>query len=283
MGGTFDMPSALLITLLATLPSLCLQIAMNMTLDPLMRIIEQFRFAEMTVPALSRMFRALIQNLTPTARGLWLMIPVLFLLLPFLSLGRHWFTLRILRGMEGNWTDVFGRLGCFVKAIGLHVLLILLIVLWGMPGLMIMLLGAYIAISNGNLNAFTSLYSIGMVVSVVLMVRASLTYELSDIEMADEPEKSILTCLRNSRERMNGLKFMLLMLVVSFLGYILLTELLTSFLGQISYVVAMAVSIALSLVISAYMETAVCAFYEQVKFIRKNVEAEGQTMSSEGE
>ena len=144
-------------------------------------------------------------------------------------------------------------------------------------------MGAYIAISNGNLNAFTSLYSIGMVVSVVLMVRASLTYELSDIEMADEPEKSILTCLRNSRERMNGLKFMLLMLVVSFLGYILLSELLTSFLGQISYVVAMAVSIALSLVISAYMETAVCAFYEQVKFIRKNVEAEGQTMSSEGE
>ena len=261
-------PVAVLITLLATLPSLCFQTAMNLTMDPLTRIIAQYQYADMSLAVVQRMLRALGQNLSPLARLLWTLTPVCFLLSPFLSLGRHWYSLRILRGNDGSFSDILSRTGLFFKGMGLYVLRFLLILVWGLPGLLLMVLGGMIAVRTQNISVLTAFYPVAMIVCVFFSLRATLTYQLSDILMTDTPEKGVIACLKESREKMTGLRMALFMLMLSFLWFLILAEIATSLLASLAYAAGLVVSLVCSLVINTYMETSICAFYEDVCAIR---------------
>ena len=266
-----NMPQALMVTLVASIPSLLLQMAMTMSQAPLMTALQEYMYTPMSERNAAVMFENFLSGLSQSARVLWILAPLSFLLLPFLTIGWSYFSLRMVRGMSCQVTDVFARVNCFFKAILLQILLFLVILLWSLPGLAIMWGGALLAMWQKNVNMLSIFYFIGMVVTTVMMIRAYLRYGLSSIRMADHPEEKPLQCLKWSGRVMKKMGMGLFMLLIPFLIFTLLGDLLTSLLSGV-FVLAIVVSLALSLFISCYMRAVICRFYDVMREMDEKIQ-----------
>ncbi len=255
---------SMIVTLLASLPALVFQAALSLSQQSLINAVLQYQYADLSGALLRRIVLAASQSMGGLARGLWLSVPVLFIMLPFLNIGRMYFHLRVLRGVQAGVQDVFSRASCFIKAIVLEILTVIKVVLWTLPGFAVMLGGAllYVQVRGVSEGVFTFIYSLGMGAMLFLGVRANLHYLMAPVIMADVPEKGPVVCLKESIGMMRKKVFPLFSLLVSFVLYMLLEDIVVNLIAAISYPVGLVINLALSLVLTAWMNTALCGYYE---------------------
>ena len=258
---------ALMVALIASLPSLASQVVAIMTqsspvvmLNNLTLAMQQNPYATDITALMEQAGITLEKCLPSTILGL-----VSALISPFLTLGMLNYFFKLLRGEEDAVIEtVFSRKHCFFKAIGLRLMVYLRMLAWMLPGWALMLIPfALIAVSAElALNVLPMVMLMGSVLSAVLGIRAALHYAMSDRVMAETPEKGINQCIRESVGIMRHRKLLLFALEVSFIlwqmGLALLESLLMGIMGN---VLASTLGMALNFALNIYIQLAVSAFY----------------------
>ena len=141
------------------------------------------------------------------------------------------------------------------------------------------LMGSFALVWGASEGVFTFIYFLGLALMVVLGMRANLHYMLAPIFMADVPEKSAWTCLKDSVDMMRRHVLQLFSLVLSFFLWIFLADIVVNLVASLSYGLAMLVNVAANVFITAYMNTTVCAYYEER--LREKQQAEAAKAFSE--
>ncbi len=255
-----NFPAALMISFLAALPGLMMQVFFVILVQRLgLELLTPESLAAMNVSGLLQLV---------AERGGWLPSATLgclalAVLTTFLQVSQAHAELRLLRGQEITAGDVFSRADCLFKAIAMELWKALLILVWSLPGIALSVLGALLAVWMRSLSLLSFLSLAGNVATFVLVIRAWLRYRLSVCVMADHPEMGPVACVRESKRMTNGLIGRLFYLILSFLWLFLLTDLIGTYvLGSIP-VAGILFSMMTSLVLSLYTDTAVCAFYDR--------------------
>lgn len=185
-----------------------------------------------------------------------------WLLSPVLTLGLTWCLLELLRGREIGVGTVFARLGCFWRSIGLNLLTALKLLAWSLPGVAVMFAGMVLLLLTGS-DLGMVVYIAGLVLMMVLMIRAMLHYTMATVFLADEPERGVRGSLRASIAMMRTRKMALFSLMVTFFLWMMVLSMLTSLLSaMLGTVIASTVSMFLQLILSVYMQASICAFYD---------------------
>lgn len=260
-----QLPIALVIALLATLPSLFVSVFGMVTgADP------QIYLSEMINDNHSALNAALqsgaIGELAAELERYALNEGLLFLLLNIaaglvasvISLGLLHALQQLLRGKEISAGMAFSRLGVWHKAVGVSVLTALRIVLWGLPGFALLLGGSFLMLDEATVAIGSSLSYVGTMLCTILTIRANYSYILSSYVLADKPETGVLACVRTSCQRMKGRRMQLFALEISFLIWTWASTMLG---GLIGGVIGSTIGMALQLLVLVYQKTAVSAFY----------------------
>ena len=150
---------------------------------------------------------------------------VVWLITPMLSLGLLAGLLKLLRNEPVSASDVLSRGGCFFKAIGLQLLIIVKLLLWMVPGLALSLVSIPVLLWTNSWSLYLLIFMAGVVMMMVLGIRAGLHYVLAEPLLADRPDTGILTAVRESVGCMRTRKMAYATLYISFIGWILLTNL----------------------------------------------------------
>lgn len=265
---------ALTVALAAVLPSLMVQTVGLITGGDL-----QSYLLGLTTDANSVVYQGtpeeVLAAMSAFLRGPGLLTGVLtllaWLIAPVLALGQTHYQLKLLRKQETSFGDVFSRVRYFFKAMGLTLLVALKLLLWALPFiageiLIFVVMGAAWANASVStvLTAVTLIGMVGGIGMAVVMVRAMFSYSMASTILADEPEKGVTQCVRESVQMMNGKRMLLFSLELSFIGWQLLCVLISSLaMSLFGFVVGETVSMLAQLVVSVYMGVAQCAFYEE--------------------
>jgi len=252
---------ALMVALIASLPSLVSQVMGIMTSTTYADAMNSLMATMQNNPAADPQSMLLAAGITPEGYLPTLLVSVLAgLISPFLTLGMINYTLGLLRGVkDAPITAVFSRSGCFWKGIGLNVMMYLRVLLWMLPGMAAMIAGVFIP---WDWLAMALLYA-GMVASIVFGIRASMHYAMALRFMGDDPSLGINQCLRESLRMMRHRKLMLFSLELSFIGWNFLLSVLQMLAASMfGNVIGSTCYMVLNMVLTVYMQTSVCAFYD---------------------
>ena len=270
--------TALLIALIVNLPELLAQgITVFTGNDPGDRlqaiIITYSRDGTLTQSLLTQEISAFLNS-----SGFWLAIGLnaaAWLVTPCLSLGMYrWLMDRLRRAPVTDAIEgAFCRIRLFFKAIGLHLLIILKILLWMLPGIGLLTGLLFALLRTGTADAVTSAVQSVNVLTLpaILLIAvpgavAALRYAMAEFILADEPETKITECVRRSKEQMRELKKMLFVLMFSFLIWYLLQLLVASFLsGMGSGILSLLFQMLTSLILGVYMSGSEAAFYLETR------------------
>lgn len=259
--------TALMVALIASLPSLASQVVAIMTQSSYAHTMSGL-MSSMQSGATVADLATLLEEAGITLEG-YLPTGLLNLLTaiisPFLTLGMLNYFFKLLRGeADAPISTVFSRRNCFFKAIGLNLMVFLRTFLWMLPGLVLEVLAlvAVTALSESlSMLAILLMYA-GPVTMLVLGIRAALHYAMADRVMTETPSKGINQCIRESVAIMSQRKLLLFSLEISFfLWQIGLTLLESLLLGMVGNVLASTVSMALNFALNIYIQMAISAFY----------------------
>lgn len=259
-------PIALLVGLAAVLPSLIVQTVGLITGGDL-----QSYLLGLTIDTDSVVYQGnpeqMLAALSAFMRGPGLLTGILqlaaWLIAPVLTLGQTYYQLKLLRRQETAFKDVFARGRYFFKALGLTLLIALKLLLWALPFMAVMLIG-FTLMAVQQSTGWMALSMAGSFGMTAAIIRAVFTYAMAPVIQADEPEKGVMQCLRESIQIMNGKRMLLFSLELSFIGWYLLCALGSSLiLSMFGFVIGETVSMLAQLVVSVYMGVAQCAFYEE--------------------
>jgi len=258
---------ALMVALIASLPSLASQVVAIMTQSSLTVMVNNLTNAMLQSPDVTDIVALMEQAGITIEKCMPSVLLGVFsaLISPFLALGMLHYFFKLLRGEEDALIGtVFSRKNCFFKAIGLRLMVYIRIMLWMLPGWALMIIPfALIAVSpEMALNVLPMVMFISTSLMMVLGIRAALHYAMADRVMAETPSKGINQCIRESVGIMRYRKLLLFSLEISFIlwqvGLMLLETLLMGIIGQ---VMASTLSMALNFALNIYIQMAVSAFY----------------------
>ena len=128
-------------------------------------------------------------------------------------LGYTMFILKIVRRKEVEHTTIFEGFNFFIKAFLLRFIVGILVMLWSMPGYLIMGIAAAIS---------PLLVFVGAIAFIALFVWGYIRYSLATFFMADDTSLTPMECIKLSKETMVGNKAKYATLMLSFLGWIIL-------------------------------------------------------------
>ncbi len=262
------LPIALLCALIASLPSLISQTVGILTGGNLqMYILNSVQTPEQLMALASdpNQLLTLLQSYPENGqRLLALGLSVLsFLISPFLSVGLYHTLLRVLRGEEISAGTVLERAGCFFKALGLNLLTALKTVLWTLPGMAVIFLSMGLLMLTRQVQLFTLVYTLGLILSMVLMLRAMLHYCLANIVLAEDPDRGVMGALRESIAVMRYRKMLFINLQLPMYFLLILANMLEGMISALlGTVLASTVMMVIQLVISVYMSINSCAFFQ---------------------
>lgn len=179
------------------------------------------------------------------------------LLTPIMMAPLYSCLLDALRGKPLTLPAALGKFRYGLRALLLYLWMTLRIWVWTLPGMAVMLAGMLIPMGG------LTLMFVGMVIALVLGVRAGLHYSLAPIALVDNPGVSLNGCIRISWQVMRTRKMEYFMLLISFAIWHLLITMLTFL--QVS-VVMVAISLTLKMMaemlLTVYISGAEAAFYE---------------------
>ena len=264
--------AALLISFIADLPSLLTQVFRTLAVTPVITEVSTGLNQHGRV-FLEQMRRWTVDDVLMRMDHTWgtlaLALLAVTLLTSFLRLGAVNSQLKLLRGEEIGPADVLSRASAFFRAIGLVLWRTLWMILWALPGLavsaLILLLTGLLAGADpqgyGVLFGAETAMLLGMSVCIFLMGWAEIRYFCAECVMADHPETGPVRAFRESRRLVKGNVRRILMMLLSFVGLYLVTNLIG---GLLPGVAGLVLSLALSAVLSLYLSACTCAMYEQM-------------------
>ena len=180
-----------------------------------------------------------------------------FLLTPMVMTPMHGALLDAYRKKELTVAGCLGYLRLGGKALLLNLWTALRVWVWMLPGMALMMAALLIP------PLASVLLTVGLVVSMVLGIRAILHYGLAPVVLVDKPETSINGCIRESWQVMHHRKMEFFMLRISFVGWELLISLVMSLaLNQVMLAVCLAITMMANLLLSLYMNGATVAFWD---------------------
>lgn len=265
---------ALLVMFIASLPSLISQVVSALQGDTLMAaLLTQVSMGNTEIFSSPEGLMSLVKDQVGTGYLLRNVLSVLaWLVSSFLTLGMLNYLLRTLRAQDGFITTVFSRTSCFFKAIGLNLMIALKIILWALPGAVLMGVTLVLAMMwSGETSSVQAwLVLILMYASyaalIVPVVMAAFRYAMATTVMADHPDMGVMQAIGESKSIMAKRKFLLFTLELSFIGWALLLAVVDSALTYlIGAVLGSTVYMLLNLALQVYMQTSMCAFYEQYR------------------
>jgi uncharacterized membrane protein len=183
-------------------------------------------------------------------------------LYPPLIVGIMLFFLTITRGKKCSIEQLFSGFKCFWPAVGAYVMSTLFVLLWMLPGLLIMLVGLFFMPETGisqylpelpfeiTSNTAMTICIAGGVITWLSAVIVSLRYSQIYLVLADNPEAGVFGSISSSIELMKGKKWKYIFLGLRFFGWALLA-MFTLGIGFIW--------------LYPYMMTAYAGFYEDLK------------------
>ena len=262
---------ALLVVFIASLPSIIPQVVGVMTggdiSTRLMALMNDANFLSADPDAMIAQMTAVFAD---KSVSIFMVVSVLaWLAAPVLTLGMHNYHINLLQGNPGEITSVFSRVGSFVKAVGLTLLVAMKTFLWSVPGMVVALGGTMLAATmtdyaEAAVGLMLSVMSVGYVLMFALMIAAMLRYAMAVFVLAEKPETGILSCIRRSKEIMKGRKVQLFVLEFSFIIWNLLVMLVYTMVGSMfGAVIGLTVQMFLNLFIVAYQNCSFAAFYLQ--------------------
>ena len=175
-----------------------------------------------------------------------------------LSLGFLNAMLTLLRGGTVVVGDAFSRMNIFLRAALLSLWIAIKMILWALPGMALTILSLFAGLRSDALGVIAALAGFGLLVTLPVM--AYFRYALATVFQADEPETGVFACVRKSKDVMKGRKMQLFMLTLSYN----LLRMLVIMVGVelLGYVLGNLVSMMVQLILSVYINGAICAFYE---------------------
>ena len=281
-----DFPTALLLTFFAQLPSLLAQMFAILAVTPVINDIAQHVRDEGTV-FLNRWMATfnlkdllLLMPAAPAAGAVICL--VLSFVLKFLHISAINGQLKLLRGEEISPRDALSRAPEFLKAIGLSLWKSLWILIWSLPGIAVSAIGIFAAWRSAQAGGtpddlfriMNLSSSLSMTAVLILSVWAALRYMMADTVLADKPDTGVLQALRESRGIMKGKVRLGLMMMLSFLFWYLLIDMLTAWFQG---VVGMVIQMGLSIVLSLYLSASVASLYlgmTGAEQLRQTIEAD---------
>lgn len=256
---------ALMVALIASLPSLISQVVsvmttsgMTQTMQNLMGILQDGSTIDDLLALMAEAELSVVGYIPSAVVSL-----VAWLVSPFLTLGMLNYFFMLLRGEQDvPVSAVFSRKGCFFKGIGLNLMTALRTFLWMLPGAVLEVASMFLALSESTSTIGLVLMLAGSAAMLVLGIRAALHYAMATRVLAECPEKGINQCIRESVAIMRNRKMLLVSLELSFILLSLLISLVESLLtGLLGTVLGATLSMALSFALNIYMQMAASAFY----------------------
>lgn len=253
--------TALMVALIALLPSLIMQVA---------RILTQRSYSAqrpgLTLDALAKDTRGVMQAfVVPGVVSMAVELAACVLTLGMLN-----YMLRILRGEFSSVRTVLSRGRYAFKAIGLQLAVALKMVVWLLPLMALIVIPvAYMVGADASQEIPALVRVVGTVFPFVLMVMVVwllLRYAMATTIQADEPEKGVFQCIRESVLMMKGNKARLILLQLSFFGWVFLQSAVQDLLMELAGpVFGSTVGMTLNMFLQVYMQTTLCAFYLELR------------------
>lgn len=271
-----NFPAMLMIAFLAALPGLLMQVFLMLALRGASEVVlkwytslsEPLALGQMTQEQLSAALGGL---LAPMREAMGWYLPAaltclgLSVFTSFLRISQTHAELRLLRGQTITAGDALSRIDCLFRAIGMELWRGLWLTLWTLAAVGVSTLLMTFAILSGFAE-LAELASIqGTVGTIFLAGWAWLRYCLAPCVMADRPETGPIRCVRESKRMIKGRFSRILLLMISFILLFFLQEILGNLFAAVSQVVGLTFSMLISLVLSLYVDTTICAFYDQRK------------------
>jgi len=180
---------------------------------------------------------------------------LLGLMVRIVTVGSQWYWLRLSRG------DVKRAMPTMFESFRFFSKVLLLIIVRGV---------------------FTLLWSLLFIVPGII---AYYRYSMAAYIMFDEPELSVMECIRKSKEIMRGNKLDLFTLELSFIGWFLLAVMLSAMIAlantTVTTIISGVVQYCFLIYLSAYMGIAEAAFYNAVTHRENPVPVTGETIETE--
>lgn len=247
-----NMQVLLVIALIASLPGLVSQVVTVLQGNDLLAAYQQSLDTSMTVEQLVALTEEYVSN------SLWLSLllsTAQMMLAPVLTLGLINALLTLLRGGTVGVGTVFSRLRAFGRSILLSLFTMLKMFLWMLPGMGIMIVGAFFGEVVFSLTA-----AVGSIAMLVMVIRAAYRYAMSSYFLADVPTTGPIDCVRQSKDVMHNRKWQLFSLelpyyAASYAIYTLITLVIPGVIGT-------TLSLMAQLIFTVYIEGARCAFFE---------------------
>ncbi|MCD8117717.1 MAG: DUF975 family protein [Oscillospiraceae bacterium] len=147
----------------------------------------------------------------------WLLSVALQVMSIELSMGFVLYAMRVSRQEKPGFGDIFDAFGMFFRVIWIYIMPSLLLALWSLiyaipAAVLAVLLGRY--------------WPLAVCLPLLIpMIRASYSYRQATYLMFDHPEMTCMQCIRLSRDMMDGHRWELFKLDLSFIGWYLLSML----------------------------------------------------------
>ena len=272
--------TGLLIALIVNLPTLLVQGLAAVTGNDLLTRVQQALYGAMNMETGAVNEQALLSGLQAVqdSTGVWIMQGLYlaaWLLTPCLTLGMAaWVLGRLRKQADPGVSAVFSRMGLFFKGIGLRLYTAWRVLLFMLPGIVLMVVLALVPLwadqqGGSRISALSlrntamGLQSAALMATVALAVIAALKYALGDMVLADHPgEMGPIRAAKESKRLTQGKKGQLFFLYTSFLLWYLGAMLVSSFCASmLGSVLALVVQMLCSLALSVYVTASVSAFY----------------------
>lgn len=200
-----------------------------------------------------RMYAAIGQFLQEKGAILFGMLALELLLAPMLQVALNHALLLAVRKREVTLGGGLSALRHAPKALLVYLWMLVRVYAWMLPGMALMLLATFVP---GMISVCMFLMLAGMVVSMVLGVRAMLHYAFASVAFVDDPTRSPNACIRISWQLMRHRKLELFSLELSFIGWALLVSAVMGlgtmlFGGVIGYTLYMMANLLLTVYVSA--------------------------------
>lgn len=233
-----------------------LQIVMNLSLTPSME--KMTVLIEQGYP-LEYVLQWAQESMLPMIVPMGILWLASIMLTPALSMGMHAYSLKLLRGQQGQFADLFSRMKIFCKTICLSFMVNLRVFLWMLLGMAAYAAVVFALTYTGSAELMMTLVPALATLAVLPGVIAMFRYMMADYAMADEPTMGVNAAIRLSKQMMKKRKLRLLSLLV---GWTLVNQLggslLQMFFGSI---LGMALGMLLSLACSVYIEVLKASFF----------------------
>lgn len=172
-----------------------------------------------------------------------------------LGIGLKYFYLQLHRGQEIGFSLLFSRMHIFGKCLGQALLVMLFVFLWSL----ILIPGVFLILVAG-------IYSMPVILVLFFLLLipafvAAYRYEMASYLLADNPEMGVMNSIRQSKKLMYCNKGRLFGLYFSFIGWYLLSAVITVALSWLQPILGTVAGLFASLMVQAYMHSSTAAFY----------------------